>query len=105
MPKVIRNVNDPQNAVTVDGIPVHREDRIYLSSYKQWFPVLNTSMHFCYKDPINRNGRSSVLCTCGSPGATFGYEAYKRWNSFVGSEVIMCIELAQRGHHSDGSHE
>ena len=105
MPKVIRNIGDPKNTITVDGEMVHRENMIYLKSYNQWFPVLNTSMHFCYKDPVIRTGRSSVMCTCGSFGAVFGYEAYKGMNSFIGNEVVACNNLMQYKAHADGSHE
>ena len=105
MPKVIRNINDPQNAITVDGIPVHREGRIYLTSYHQWFPVLNTSMHFCYKDPTVVRG-STILCTCGAAAGVFGREAYRKLTSVnYGNEVISCTHYIQYRSHADGSHE
>ena len=105
MPNVIRNTGDPKNTITVDGVPVHRENMIFLSTYNQWFAVLNTSLHFCYKDPVIRTGKSTLFCTCGSPAAVFGYTAYRRWNSYIGNEVVACIELIQQGKHADGSHE
>lgn len=105
MPQVIRNTGDPRNTVTIDGGIVHREERIFLSSHHQWYPVLHTSMHFCYKDPIIRSGKSTIWCTCGSFAGIFGYEGYKKYNSFIGVEVVACNHFIQYGVHSDGSHE
>jgi len=105
MPKVIRNVGDPKNTITVDNVPVHREQRIWLDTHHAWIPVLQTSMHFCYKDPINRVGKSTLMCTCGSFAGVFGFEGYKKYNSFIGSEVIACNHFIQYGIHADMSHE
>jgi hypothetical protein len=105
MAHIVRNVGDPKNTVTVDGIPVHREDMIFLSSHNRWYRVLPTSMHFCYKDPTHRESGSTILCTCGAPASVYGHEGYKRFSSFMGTEVIACNNLIQYGVHADGSHE
>lgn len=102
--RVIRNVGDPNNARTLGGVPVRREKEIFLSSYQQWFPVLQTSMHFCFRDTSQPRG-STLFCTCGAPSIIVGYEAYRKLNSFIGNEVIACHYYIQYGHHADGSHE
>lgn len=102
--KVIRNTGDPHHARTLAGIPVQRESKLFLRSYKQWFPVLQTSMHFCFLDYTQPRG-STLFCTCGAPAVIVGYEAYRKYNSYVGNEVIVCHNFIQYGKHADGSHE
>lgn len=101
---IIRNHNDPNNATTLGGIPVERKTQLFLPSYKQWFPVLQTSMHFCFRDASHSRG-STLFCTCGSFASIVGYEVYKNLNAYIGNEVIACHHLIQFGVHADGSHE
>lgn len=105
MPTVIRNHNDPTIARTLHGDVVHKQDGIYLPSHKRTYPVLNTSMHFCYRDPSGGTYSSTLFCTCGAPSAVFAYPAYRRWTSINRGDAIACIELIQQGKHADGSHE
>src|ERR1043166_7374651 len=102
--KVIRNHNDPNHARTLGGRDVQREKEIYLPSYHAWLPVLQTSMHFCFRDASQPRG-STLFCTCGASAIVVGYEAYKKYQSYIGSEVISCYFFIQHGFHSDGSHE
>lgn len=102
--KIIRNHNDPKNATTLDGKHVQREEQIFLPTYRQWFPVLQTSMHFCFRDASHPRG-STIFCTCGSPAIIVGFDAYKTHSSYLGNEVIACHSFIQYGVHSDGSHE
>lgn len=104
MPQIIRRHNDANNAITLGGKRVQREKEIYLPSHKQWFPVLQTSMHFCFRDASQPRG-STLFCTCGAPGIIVGFEAYKKYQSFLANEVIVCHHFIQFGRHSDGSHE
>lgn len=104
MANVIKNWNDPKNAVTLSGHHVKRQEYIYLKSHQQAYPCLQTSMHFVYYDPTTPRG-STLMCTCGSSAGVFGYEGYKRWASWMGNEVIACTEFIQQGKHNDGSHE
>lgn len=104
MPTVIRNHNDPNHATTLNGIPVQREKFIYLPSHQTSLPVLQTSMHFCFRDASRPYG-STLFCTCGAMAIVVGYEAYKDKNAFIGSEVIVCHNYIQYGSHADGSHE
>jgi hypothetical protein len=101
---IIRRHNDANHAITLGGIPVEREKMIFLPSYRQWFPVLQTSMHFCFRDASHARG-TTLFCTCGAVGIIVGFEAYRKYSSFIGNEVISCHHFIQYGQHSDGSHE
>ena len=105
MPAIIKHFNSPKEAVTLDGYRVRREDKIFLKSYNEWFPVLQTDIHFCFKEPSGKSGRSTIMCTCGGFAATFSYDAYKKYSSFIGSQVIACHDFIQYGTHADNSHE
>ena len=104
MPKIIRNHNDPNRAVTLFGKEVYREKEIYLPSHHAVIPVLQTSMHFCFRDGSQPRG-STLFCTCGAPAVVVGYEAYRKYTSFIANEVIACHNFIQYGVHADGSHE
>ena len=104
MAEVIKHWNDPNNAVTLGGKNVHREQAIFLPSHKQWFPVLQTSMHFCFRDASQPRG-STLFCTCGAAAVIVGYHAYQKYNSYIGNEVVACHHHIQYGVHADGSHE
>lgn len=101
---IIKHHNDPKFAYTVKGDRVERKDQIYLPSDRQWYPVLQTSMHFCFRDASNPRG-TTLFCTCGAPAIVVGYEAYRRLTSYIGNEVISCHHFIQYGVHADGSHE
>src|SRR5688572_4227143 len=101
---IIRNHKDPNSATTLGGIPVQREKQLFLKSYRQWFPVLGTSLHFCFLDYSQPRG-STMFCTCGSPAIIVGYEAYQKYSSYIGNEVITCHHFIMYGSHADGSHE
>jgi len=101
---VIKHHNDPKWAYTVTGDRVERQKEIYLPSDKQWYPVLQTSMHFCFRDPTVKRG-TTLFCTCGAAGIIVGYEAYKTRSAWIGNEVISCLNYIQYGRHADGSHE
>lgn len=102
--KVIRNVGDPNRARTLAGRDVQREKAIYLPSHHATLPVLQTSMHFCFRDASQPRG-STLFCTCGAPAVIVGYQAYEKYNSYIGNEVIVCMNFIQYGRHADGSHE
>ena len=104
MPTIVRNHNDPYKAITLGGRDVRRQDQIFLPSYNQWFPVLQTSMHFCFRDGTVARG-TTLFCTCGSFAEIVGYHAYKDLNSFIGNEVVVCHSYIQTRRHADGSHE
>jgi len=101
---IIRNHNDPRHAVTMWGKDVYREKEIFLPSHQAILPVLQTSMHFCFRDGSRPRG-STLFCTCGSFSEVVGFHAYSKYNSYIGNEVIACHHFIQFGVHADGSHE
>lgn len=104
MPNVIKHWNDPRHAVTLSGHTVERQEAIYLKTHERAYQTLPTSMHFVYRDPTVVRG-STLLCTCGAPAGVFGFEAYRKWSSYIASDIIACTHFIQYGVHSDGSHE
>lgn len=100
-PKVIHQYGRPMKARTLNGDIIERQDKIYVPSYRAVFPTLEYDNHFVYYDPHHIG--STLMCTCGSPAAAFGYEAYSRYCSYMGEKVIGCVEHLQHERHADGS--
>ena len=106
MSHIIRQHGDANHAQTLTGQWIKREDAIYLASHHRAYPLLHTSMHFCFKDPSESHlGSSTIYCTCGSPAGVFDYRAYSRWQSKDEGEIICCIELMEQGRHATGDRE
>lgn len=104
MATIIKHFRSPREAVTLGGRAVYREKEIYLPSHRGNIPVLQTDLHFCFRDPSVPRG-TTLFCTCGSPAVVVGYDAYRKYQSYIGNEVIVCHHFIQYGVHSDGSHE
>lgn len=105
MASVIRTWNSANEATLLSGHHVYRQQALFLKSHERAYPCLPTELHFCYKEPVVRQG-STIMCTCGATGAVFGREGYRRWTSVnYGNEVIACSHFIQYGKHADGSHE
>lgn len=102
MPYIIKQFGRPVRARGLDGENIEREDRLFMDSENQWYETLDYDNHFIYK--TSRMG-TSFLCTCGSPAAVFGYDAYKKYSSrYKGNFVLGCIAHLNDGAHADGSH-
>ena len=103
---VIKHHGTPNQAETLDGYKIYRKDRLFLSSFAQDYPegvmCAPYDNHFVYIDPSPKSGRWSPMCTCGSPAAVVGYDAYKKDASAQGA-LVVCMSHAQLGRHSDGS--
>ena len=108
---IIKHRGDLNHAETVDGYKVHRKEKIYFKEhgYVKCAPYNN---HFLYDDPMANKiiGRWTPMCSCGSPAAIIGYNAYAgdaspttRKESTVPGELLVCLAHAQYGKHSDGS--
>lgn len=104
---VIRNRGQQNEAVTVDGAKVYRQDRIILQSFADEFPdgiqCASYDNHFIYFDPSRKVGRWKTMCTCGSPAVIVGYDAYSKDASKSSSPLIVCLSHAKSGRHGDGS--
>lgn len=98
--QVIHQYGRPMKANLPDGTFVERQDSIYVPSYQSVYLCLEYDNHFVYyKDQYG----STLKCTCGSDAAAFGYDAYKKYCSYMGERVIGCIIHLQTGKHADGS--
>jgi len=100
-PTVIHQLGRPVRARTLSGDIIERPDKIFVPSYQAVFPVLDYDNHFIYYDPTHMG--STLMCTCGSAAAAFGYDAYKKYCSYMGERVLGCIQHLQTGGHADGS--
>jgi len=99
-PTVIHQYGRPHRAKLLNGDIVERRDEIYVPSHHQTMPCLDYDNHFVYS--YQQIG-STLMCTCGSPAAAFGYSAYKKYCSYMGAQVIGCVHHLQTGKHGDGS--
>lgn len=103
---IIRNRGTVNSATTLDGNKVYRKERLILKSFVGAFPegipCAPYDNHFLYIDPSGIKGRWNPMCTCGSPGALVGYDAYKQDASPQGA-LLICMSHATTGRHSDGS--
>lgn len=102
MAEVIHQYGRAMKAKLPNGIIVNREDFIYVPSYRNRFPVLPYDSHFIYYNDRYMIG-STLMCTCGSYAEIVGYQAYEKYNSFIGNSVIACSHYTREGKHSDGS--
>lgn len=99
-PAVIHHYGKPMEARMPNGDKIVRQDAIFVQSRGQLLPCLEYDNHFVYEtDKIG----SSLMCTCGSAAAAFGYRAYSKYCSYMGENVIGCIQHLQTGRHADGS--
>jgi hypothetical protein len=99
MPEVVRNIGRRKQATLPNGRIVEPQERLQLSD--GWYPTLNTENHFVY---TTTHFGSRMLCTCGGEAALCGYHAYKQYSSYIGNEVVACLDFLQYGRHRDGSH-
>ena len=101
-PVVIHQFGRPVKAKLLNGDIVERQEAIYVPSHRETIPCLEYDNHFIYYNGKQRG--STLMCTCGAPAAAFGYEAYRRYCSYMGERVLGCINHLQYGKHADGSH-
>ena len=95
---IVRNLGRARTATLPNGRVVERQDFLKLTDGV--YPTLPTDNHFVY---ITTHFGSRMMCTCGGEAALVGYHAYKQYSSYIGNEVIACLDFLQLGHHRDGS--
>jgi len=98
-PVVIHQYGRPVRATDVDGRTIEREDSIFFN--RNWCPTLEYDNHFVYK--TDKMGSPTLMCTCGSPAGVVGYRAYMKYSSYIGNEVVACLQQINTGRHGDGS--
>lgn len=99
-PVVIHQYGRPMKARLHNGDVAERKDAIYVPSYNAVYSVLEYDNHFVY---YHKQIGSTLMCTCGSPAAAFGYSVYRKYCSYMGERVLGCIHHLQTGKHADGS--
>jgi len=100
-PQVI-HIHGTARKAYVEGETIYREDSIFVPSEPGWFPTIDTSDHFVYRQ-TKRQG-STLMCTCGSTGGIYLPEYYMRFTSINKGRMICCNSYIQNsGVHADGS--
>jgi hypothetical protein len=100
-PKVIRVYGKAKRA-NFQGETIEREEVIFVPSERGWFRTIETYDHFVYRRTRGTVG-STLMCSCGSPAAIFGFEAYGQFQSTNMGRIICCISHMNNGVHADGS--
>lgn len=106
--EIVRHAGQVDVGMTVDGIPVHRQDKIWVEEGEKsrFIACPSDDMHFIFIDPNWKKivGRWFAYCTCGSIAVIVGSLAYKEYSSpsmegTIKGEMLICYEYAQTGHH------
>lgn len=101
---IVHHLNSPNEAVTLSGDVVHREEKIFFLELKRFVMCAPYDNHFVYANPSKKSGMWSPMCSCGSPAVIVGYNAYRQDSSRTDSgELIVCLTHAQTNRHADGS--
>lgn len=100
-PKVIR-VYGKAKIANFQGERIERDDLIFVPTERGWFRTIDTYDHFVYRRKKGTVG-STLMCTCGSPAAIFGFEAYGQFQSTNMGRIVCCISHMNTGLHADGS--
>jgi hypothetical protein len=100
-PKVIRVYGKAKRA-NFQGETIEREDLIFVPSERGWFRTIDTFDHFVYRRTRGTSG-STLMCTCGSAAAIFGFEAYGQFQSTNMGRIVCCITQMNTKQHADGS--
>lgn len=98
--QIIHQYGRPVKARMLNGDVIERQDSLPYDG--QVLPCLDYDNHFIYHTNYRVIG-STLMCTCGSPAGAFGYDAYKKYCSYIGFQVLGCISHLQTGRHGDGS--
>src|SRR5574341_58168 len=108
---IIHHFNSPNEAITLDGYKVYREDKLFFIQIGRYVKCAEYDTNFLYHDPLfnSRVGRWTPMCTCGAMGWIVGYNAYKQdaspsnGSGLAPGEMIVCSIHAQTGRHADNS--
>jgi len=106
---VIKQRGTPNEAVTMDGHKVYRQDSVLVENPLNPDPEARKNdiievkcidyhdEHFVYLDPVNKPNRWFAWCTCGSPAViVYGNTAYK---GMTNEMFLVCFFHARFGRH------
>ena len=110
MIKVIRHAGDLNEIQLEDGVKVRRHFKVNAGADIGEVQTAPYDNHFIFRHVFKKGGKPSgwtLWCTCGSPAAVVGYDAYKEQASNSG-QMAVCLFHAgnvtgQSGRHADGS--
>jgi hypothetical protein len=100
--QIIHHLNTPQEAIDLNGIHVHREEKIYVQELNYFVPTALYDNHFIYDSHSTKKGTSPFMCTCGSIAVVIGSNVYEKDQS-PGGVLFVCHCHASMGRHSDGT--
>ena len=101
---IIKHYNDPDEAITVDGYRVRREDKVFIKELNGFVPCTPYDNHFVYLDPSNAYGRWFAACTCGAPAILIGSKGYAHLGSAEGMMLACMFHVNPNiNRHADGS--
>jgi hypothetical protein len=99
---IIHHLNTPKEAVDLNGVHVHREEKIFVLELKGFVPTAPYDQHFIFDSGSKVKGQSPFLCTCGSIAVVVGSNVYLKDASPAGM-LFVCWHHATYGKHADGS--
>lgn len=85
---IVHHLGYPRSAMTLDGIKVFRQEKIYVPDMLEEILCAPYDDHFIYEEPTKKRGRWSHMCTCGSPAVIVERQGYKRDSSLTGKMFI-----------------
>lgn len=100
--QIIKHLNTPTEAIDLNGIHVHREEKIYVRELEYFVPCAMYDNHFIYNSQSKKRGVSPFMCTCGSIAVVIGSNVYEGQASPSGA-MFVCWHHATFNKHSDGS--
>lgn len=104
--KVIRKAGDLNSVyLEEDGVTVFRSPTITIQNMGT-FPCAPYDNHFLFRHEFIKKGKVTrnwtLFCTCGSPAAVVGYDAYAKDASASGA-MVVCMHHATYNKHADSS--
>lgn len=98
---VIKHRGDPNNATTLDGDKVQREDQVWIPEYGTFIMCAPYDDHFVYLDPSKKIGRWFAMCTCGGMAVITGLDGYEGQADEI-RPMLLCHIHASTGVHATG---
>jgi hypothetical protein len=90
-PAVVRHLGEPQDARTLHGRMVHRQEKLWVDDWGTFVPCAPYDDHFIYLSPDKTPGSPTFMCTCGSAAVVTG--------SGDGA-MFVCLMHATMGKHA-----
>lgn len=89
-PAVVKHLGEPQEARTLRGKIVHRQDKLWVDQWGYFVPCAPYDDHFIYLSPEKAVGSPTFMCTCGSAAIVIGGP---------GHQMFVCMLHATLGKH------